>query len=172
MREPFSTRILKILCLGLAVLAICQFAQVASRKDPLATIRLPAAVPVKAAAAPEKSDRQTNSAPPAAAASRPPDLPAPVKARVDRITETEILAPVQRPLPMALIAIAGSEAYFRTAAGQMLWLEIGKEAGGVKLLEIGINRVSIEHEGRKKDFTLFGGLGSEPVLKSGKDTPP
>jgi hypothetical protein len=34
----------------------------------------------------------------------------------------------------------------------------------VKILRIGTNRVLVEHEGQKKELTLFSGFGSETLL--------
>ena len=63
-------------------------------------------------------------------------VPSSVQGRVDRITQSEILAPVMRPLPMALLGIGGKDAIIRTPMGQTSLLREGEEAGGVKLLKL------------------------------------
>jgi len=110
-------------------------------------------------------------------AGRPPGLPGPpglgakprelrpdVWARVDRITDSEILGPVMRPLPMGLLGIAGNIAFLRAANGQTGLVKEGDELGGLKLLRIGINRVLVEQEGQKKELMIFSGFGGESLL--------
>jgi hypothetical protein len=97
------------------------------------------------------------------------NLPAPIQARVDRITQSEILGAVVRPLPMALLGIGGNDAIVRTPAGQTVLLREGEETGGVKLIRIGTNRVIVEHENQKKELMLFSGLGSTTLLPKEKE---
>ena len=112
-------------------------------------------------------------------AARPPppmmkpqsDLSPAVQARVDRVTQSEILGPVIRPLPMALIGIAGKDVLLRTANGQTGLLREGEELGGVKLLRIGTNRVLIEHEHQQKELTVFAGVGGESLLPKPEKKP-
>lgn len=101
---------------------------------------------------------------------RPP-LPADVQARIDRIVESEILAPVMRPLPMALLGIAGKDVFLRASNGQTGLVKEGDELGGVKLVRIGVNRVLVEEQGERKELTIFAGLGSESLLSTKKDSP-
>lgn len=98
------------------------------------------------------------------------ELPAKVKARVDFIVNSELLGPVPRPLPMALLGIAGPDVLLRAPNGQMGMISEGGELGGVKLLQIGTNRILIEHEGQKKELTLFSGYGGETLLPKQKET--
>lgn len=100
-----------------------------------------------------------------------PALPQAIQMRVDKITQSEILGPVIRPQPMALLGIAGRDAFLRTPVGQTGLLREGEELGGVKLLSIGTNRVLIEHEGQKKELMIFSGFGSETLLPKGKQNP-
>ena len=93
-----------------------------------------------------------------------PELSPLVQARVDRITQSELLAPFIRPLPMALLGIAGRDAFLRAPNGQTGLVKEGDELGGVKLLKIGINRVLIEQAGESKELMIFSGLGSESLL--------
>ena len=93
------------------------------------------------------------------------DLAAPIKNRIERITESEILGPVMRPMPMALLGIAGPDVFLRAPDGQTGLVKEGAELGGVKLLRVGINRVLIELEGKKQELTIFSGFGSETLLE-------
>jgi len=99
-----------------------------------------------------------------------PDLPPAVEARVDRIAQSEILAPFIRPLPMALLGIADDRAFLRAANGQMGVIKEGGEVGGIKLLRIGTNRVLIELDGQQKEMTIFSGYGGQSLLPN--STPP
>ena len=69
-----------------------------------------------------------------------------------------------RPLPMALLGIAGDTAFLRSANGQTGLVKVGDELGGLKLLKIGINRVLVETEGQKKELMIFNGFGGESLL--------
>src|SRR5581483_3393023 len=90
-----------------------------------------------------------------------PVLPPPVQARIDRVIDSEILAPVMRPMPMALLGIAGKDVFFRAPNGQTGLIKEGEELGGVKLIRVGLNRVLVEEQGQQKELTIFAGLGSE-----------
>jgi hypothetical protein len=98
-----------------------------------------------------------------------PELPLPIRARVDRITDSEILGPVIRPLPMGLLGIAGNVAFLRAANGQTGLVKEGDSLGGLKLLQIGTNRVLVEDDGQKKELTIFSGYGGESLLPKQKD---
>jgi len=98
-----------------------------------------------------------------------PELPLPIRARVDRITDSEILGPVMRPLPMALLGIAGNVAFLRAANGQTGLVKEGDSLGGLKLIRIGTNRVLVEDDGQKKELTIFSGYGGESLLPKQKD---
>ncbi|HET7623685.1 MAG TPA: hypothetical protein VFM25_00350 [Verrucomicrobiae bacterium] len=93
-----------------------------------------------------------------------PDLPMDVKARVDRIVDSEILGPVIHPMPMALLGIAGNFAFLRAPSGQTDLVKEGDSLGSIKLLRIGINRVLVEENGEKKELTIFSGFGGESLL--------
>lgn len=97
-------------------------------------------------------------------ASKVADIPAPVKERIDRIVQGEILAPVMRPLPMGLLGIAGPSAFLRGPDGQTGLVKEGDQLGTLKLLRIGTNRVLVEQDGEKKELTIFSGFGSETLL--------
>jgi hypothetical protein len=99
------------------------------------------------------------------------ELPPAIQARISRITDSEILGPVMRPLPMALLGIAGDVAFLRTASGQTGLVKEGDSLGDLKLLRIGINRVLVEQDGQKKELMIFSGYGGESLLPSKKDNP-
>jgi hypothetical protein len=97
------------------------------------------------------------------------DLPPAVQSRVDKIIESEILGPVMRPQPMALLGIADEDAFLRLTNGQTGAVKVGHDFGGIKLLRIGMNRVLIEEGGEKKEMTLFGGMGGESLMPKTND---
>ena len=169
MREN-SHHILRIVCLGLALLFIYQLMRFGLQPDPLEHLSITSSTsPVL-----EASEIQmTNQDAMASSGQRPGkkqlELSPEIQARVDRITQSEILGAVVRPLPMALLGIAGQEAFLRAPNGQVGLLREGEELGGVKLLRIGINRVLIEHEQQQKELIVFAGLGGETLLPKGKE---
>ncbi len=71
---------------------------------------------------------------------------------------------------MGLLGIAGKDALLRTASGQTGWVREGKELGGVKILQIGTNRVLVEVEGQNQELMIFSGFGSESLIPKGKET--
>jgi hypothetical protein len=91
-------------------------------------------------------------------------LPKDIQARVDKIVDSEIFAPVMRPQPMQLFGIAGNTAFLRTDSGQSGLVKEGDSLGDVKLLRIGINRVLVEEEGEKKELMIFDGYGGESLM--------
>jgi hypothetical protein len=98
-----------------------------------------------------------------------PELPLPIRARIYGITDSEILGPVIRPMPMALLGIAGNVAFLRAANGQTGLVKEGDSLGGLKLLRIGTNRVLVEDDGQKKELTVFSGYGGESLLPKQKE---
>ena len=183
--------VLRLICFGLAALVVAQAARLALRKDPLRELSFDssalAAVVLENEPPTPKTNTDTNlsasgsasakketSAPPRRPTARKaPELPPPIQTRVDRITQSEIFAAVVRPLPMALLGIAGKDAFLRSPNGQTGLLKEGEELGGIKLLRIGTNRVLIEHEQQQKELTLFSGLGGETLLpKTEQGRPP
>lgn len=97
-------------------------------------------------------------------AAPPPKLPGDVQARVDRIIESEILGPVIHPQPPALVGIAGQFAFLRAPSGQTGMVKEGDELGGMKLLQIGTNRVLVEQNGQKSELMIFSGNGGESLM--------
>ena len=173
MRERY-TPILRIVCIGLAAVVCAQLVRVAKAKNPLSDLKLSAAsftnatVPAitTATATNETAQKPTNSPPRASRSAATPrsDLPPAVQARVDKIVQSEVLGAVVRPLPMALLGIAGKDAFIRGADGQTGLVREGEEFGTLKVLRIGTNRVLVEYEGQKKELILFSGFGSETLL--------
>ena len=170
MLERFNP-VLRIVCLLLAGLVLYQISRLATRKDPLGNLNFNPLALATAPQAPAES-KTTNAAPTKGSAKKEADVPPAVQARVERITQSEILGPVIRPLPMALLGIAGKDALLRTPNGQTGLLREGEELGGAKLLRIGTNRVLIEHEGQRKELSVFSGFGSETLLPKGEKSPP
>jgi hypothetical protein len=183
MRERFNP-VLKLICLALAALILYQLSRLALRTDPLGTLSFTAISILPAAPETPPGKKETNSVPrqepprkgtnAVARRASPPkgvDVPPEIQTRVDRITQSEILGTVVRPLPMALLGIAGQDAFLRAPDGQTGLLREGEELGGIKLLRIGTNRVLIEHEQQQKELTVFSGLGSETLLPKGKAKP-
>jgi len=178
MRERY-TPILRIVCIALAAVVCAQLVRVAKAKNPLSDLKLSAAsftnatVPATATATNEPAQKATNSPPRASRSSGAPksDLPPAVQARVDKIVQSEVLGAVVRPLPMALLGIAGKDAFLRGPDGQTGLVREGEEFGTLKVLRIGTNRVLIEHEGQKKELILFSGFGSETLLPKEEKQP-
>jgi hypothetical protein len=148
------TPVLKIACAALALVLVVQVTRLGARTNPFEGLSFgePGATAF------------TN-----AVSSGPTYLPVTAQARVDRITQSEILGPVVRPLPMALLGIGGNDAIVRTPGGQTVLLREGEETGGVRMIRIGTNRVLVEHENQKKELTLFSGLGSTTLLPKEKE---
>ncbi len=101
-----------------------------------------------------------------------PELAPPILARVDRITDSEILGPIIRPLPMGLLGIAGNVAFLRAPNGQTGLVKEGDELSGLKLLRIGTNRVLVEKDGQKLELTIFSGFGGESLMTQPKESSP
>ena len=183
-----SEMVLKIACLALAALILFQGSRLVLRRDSLARLTIPALPSL-----PDNSDAQSGgkatnalprTGPQKPATNLPPaisaridrvspatNLPPAISARIDRVTQSEILGPIIRPLPMALLGIAGQDAFLRAPNGQTGLLKEGEELAGVKLLRIGTNRVLIEHEGQQKELSVFSGFGSETLLPKQKENP-
>ena len=101
---------------------------------------------------------------------RAAELPLEIKARVDRIYESELFGPVMRPMPMALQSIAGNSAFLRSPGGQTGLVKEGDTLGEIKLLRIGINRVLVEQDGKRTELMIFGGYGGESLMPNEKET--
>ena len=166
-----SGPVFKFICLGLAALVLFQFSRLLARKNPLAHFSSPAQLSRPTVTTNVSKGTATNTVPPPEIRSPGPPVAPAVQAGIDRITQSEILAPVIRPLPMALLGIAGRDAFLRAPNGQTGLVREGEELAGIKLLQIGTNRVLIEHEGQKKELMMFEGFGSETLLPKEKESP-
>jgi hypothetical protein len=91
-------------------------------------------------------------------------LPPEIQARVDRVVESEIFAPINHPMPMALLGVAGKVAFLRAPSGQTGMVKEGDSLGEIKLLRVGVNRVLVEQDGEQKELMIFSGLGGESLL--------
>src|ERR1043166_9358951 len=125
MRDRFGF-IFKLICLGLCALILQQLARLAAPRKAASYSVL---AKVEAAAKPTLKTTQTN-APPTDPSKKEGALPPAIKERVNKIVDSEILGPVIRPVPMALLGIAGKDALFRAPNGQTGLLREGEELGG------------------------------------------
>jgi len=100
----------------------------------------------------------------------PAKLPPEIQARVNRVYESEIFAPIMHPMPMALLGIAGNVAFLRGPSGQTGLVKEGDNLGDVKLLRIGTNRVLVEQDGKKQELMIFSGLGGESLISKTNDS--
>jgi hypothetical protein len=100
----------------------------------------------------------------------PAELPPAIRARVDRIYESELFGMVMRPMPAGLMGIAGNSAFLRSSSGQTGLVKEGDSLGEMKLIRIGINRVLVEEKGEKKELMIFNGYGGESLLAKQNDT--
>lgn len=94
------------------------------------------------------------------------------QARVDRLVQSELLGPVMRPPPMALLGIAGKDVFLRAPNGQSGLVQEGGELGGVQLVRIGTNRVLVKENGEEKELVIFEGIGGESLLQKRKEGTP
>lgn len=101
-----------------------------------------------------------------------PALPPETQARLDRVIQSELLGPVMRPPPMALLGIAGQDVLFRGPNGQTGLVREGGELGGVHIVRIGTNRVLVREGTELKELTIFGGIGGESLMPKGKEATP
>ena len=159
-----SETVLKFACLALAALILLQCSRFMLRSDSLARLTIPALPSLPPSSEAQSETKPTNSVPRNLPQKPPDNLPPAISARIERITQSEILGSIIRPLPMALLGIAGQDAFLRAPNGQTGLVKEGEELGGVKLLRIGTNRVLIEHEGQQKELSVFSGFGSESLL--------
>ena len=99
-----------------------------------------------------------------------PDLPPLIQARIDKIIESEILAQLTRPQPAGLLGIAGRGAMLRSSSGQTGYVKEGGELGGLKLLQVGVNRVLVTEVGKTNVLTIFSGFGGVTLLPKQGET--
>jgi len=153
-----ATLYLRITCLVLAGVLTIQILQLVRSTDPLSEAD---SLSMGTWTEPEVSagsSTQSQASPKASA------LPAAVQSRVDHVVGSEVFGAIPKPLPMALLGIGGENAFIRTPSGQSKVMRAGEEAEGVKLLQIGTNRVLIEHEGKAQELILYPDLGGGTLL--------
>lgn len=102
----------------------------------------------------------------------PKPLPTNVQTQVDTIQQSEILGRLPRPQPLMLLGIAGQHVFLQTSSGQSGLAAKGEELGGVKVLQIGTNRVLVEVDGKPQELILFPGLPGESLLSDPPSTGP
>ncbi len=165
--------VLRMACLVLAALLVLQLVAFARRSRPLAGVRVPRLELSVTTATPGRAVSPGQAPTEPATPVLPTNLPSAVQAQIDRIAESEILGPVPKPVlvPVALLGIAGRDVFLRTPTGQTGLLRVGEELGGIKLLQIGTNRVLIEEEGHRKELSMFSGFGGQPLLPQEKENP-
>jgi hypothetical protein len=158
-------RMLKIACLALALLLVFKTVNLVRGGNPASQLQLS---PTLTHTDPAPAEKDAGHAPPGR-----PQMPTPlspeIQAHVAYIQASEIFGPVPRPLPMALLGIAGRDAILRAPNGQTGLLREGEELGGIKLLRIGTNRVLIEDQGEQKELMLFSGFGGESLVPKDKE---
>jgi hypothetical protein len=148
------TLLFRFVCILLAGLILFQVARLVARRNAYAQIGVGSRMAVST-----KTDSATNK-PGATKVQVPPEI----AARVEKIKESQVLGMVVRPPPMALLGIAGADVILRGPNGQMGIIRVGEELGGVKLLQVGLNRILVLHEGKTNELILFEGIGSETLL--------
>jgi len=163
---------LRLLCIALGALLLFQCIRIARPKDGLGELSLSKDLILPKPAGtngPATGATKSTNPPGPRVASRPgTELPPQAQKRVDRIIESEIFGPIARPLPMALLGIAGQHAFLRAPNGQTGLVREGEELGGVKVLKIGANRVLVEQDKEQKELMIFSGLGGETLLPKGE----
>lgn len=193
--------ILKLVCAGLVALLLVQAAGAARRSNPLKRTSVPVpptwSPPTNAAPATGGSSGpgMPPGMPPGMAMSMPPGMPMGMppggrhgrggpggpggaalspeaEARLDKIIQSELLGPVMRPPPMALIGIAGKDVLLRGPNGQAGLVREGGEMGGAKLIRIGTNRVLVQEGTELKELMIFEGIGGESLMPKGKEGTP
>ena len=160
-RNAILTMILKAACLGLAALIGFQAYRLATEEDPLKDLDLSSL----AAGARDQAKDIPPETPQAAAAARA-ELPE----RQGGVAASGVLGAVPAaPPPPALLGLAGKYAILRAPDGQTDLVAEGGQIGGVKLIQIGVNRVLIEHQGKVEELSIFSGLGGAPLAMPGKE---
>lgn len=180
-------RLLRLGCLVLAAVFLLQLLVTARHGNPLRSATLPdlptwspPPPETNAPAAGPSAGRPGPMPPPGMAMRMPPGGPggprggrsttpplsSTVQKRIDHIVQNQLLGPIIRPPPMALLGIAGPDVLLRGPQGQSGLLRVGEDLGGIHLVRIGTNRVLVRDNGELKELTLFDGMGGESLLPS------
>ena len=169
--------LLKLLCLVLGLLLAARTIGALRHSHPLRRTSVPEA-PTWTAPTNSPSPGGTAAAPGPGLPGRPgpggPGGPAGTAAdpRLDKIVQSELLGPVMRPPPMALLGIAGRDVFFRAPNGQSGLVREGGELGGVRIERVGTNRILVRENGQLKELMIFEGIGGESLLPQGKEGNP
>ena len=163
------TALFRIVCILLAGLILFQVSRLIARRNSFAQIGVGTGLAMPAPSTPPQADNATNKpASPPAGRPTPIQVPPEIAARVEKIKGSQVLGMVMQPPPMALLGIAGSDVILRGPNGQMGVVRVGEEVGGAKVLEVGLNRILVLHEGKTNELVLFEGIGSESLLRKEK----
>ena len=81
------------------------------------------------------------------------------------------VVPPRPPIPILLEGIGSDFAFIRSAKGRSGLVKVGETFDGIKVLTIGRNRVLIEVEGKKRELTIYQGLGGDSLLPAPKKEP-
>jgi hypothetical protein len=175
--------ILKLVCAGLAVLLLARTTLVLRHLRPLKRTSVPEpptwTAPTSTNPPPKPAPAGPGMpAPPARPApGRPPrgagpTLPPDIEARIDKTVQSELLGPVMRPPPMALLGIAGQDVFFRAPNGQSGLVREGGELGGVRIVRVGTNRILVQEGTELKELVIFEGIGGESLMPKEKEGTP
>ena len=165
-----TEKILRQVCLVLALLLIYPLARLAFRDDGLKAL---SAASTTVSTPPTVASGTNGSTPSRGRTGEPPPgLPEAVRLQIEKISQSEILGPVVRPQPVALVGIAGKDVFIRSSGGRTGLLRTGETLDGIKLITVGTNRVIIEEQGNQRELTLFSGFGSETLIPQPKETKP
>src|SRR5260221_271643 len=102
---------LRVVCLALAAVVVSQIVRLALAKNPLESLSFTTLPALPAAPKTQVERKGATAAPAIPWAKDDADVPPAVRARVERITQSEVLGAVIKPLPMALLGIAGKDAF-------------------------------------------------------------
>ncbi len=137
--------LLKLCTAALAALCLLQISQLPNSTNPLESIQLPNLSILS-------THTNTN----------PPHQPAPISTNaqneIQTIQASQILGRLPQPQPIMLLGIAGQYAFLQTPYGASGLAAQGEEIGGVKVLQIGTNQITIQHNSETQNLVLFPGL--------------
>lgn len=141
--------LLKLTAATLAALCLLQISRLSDSIPPLQSVQLP-----------NLSILSTNTT---TATNTPPDnpntqIPTNVQNEIQIIQASQILGRLPQPQPIMLLGIAGQYAFLQTPSGASGLAAQGEEVGGVKVLSIGTNQVSIQFNNETQNLVLFPGL--------------
>ena len=170
-RHAFN--LLRLLCLALAVTAVVQVVSLAGAEDPLPETD---AVDLAAVATPRPADTGETESPdpsgtgkpekasPPKGKKAPPAVKLPVEYEAIHARGIFGVKPPRPPIPILLEGIGSDFAFIRSSKGRSGLVKAGETFDGIKVLTIGQNRVLIEVEGKKRELTIYQGLGGDSLM--------